>query len=145
MRGAVRGLILLSAIAAASSLRASFSAAASVRHSRRCRSVKCLVEDDGLPNDDVAPEDDGGLMAEFNARIDAEGGKTNFLIKSQVNEAKKGAQETAQKVQYAGEDAVDAVGGLFGKLNPQQQNIAKIVAGLIAFQILIGTISSAFR
>ena len=61
-----------------------------------------------------------GLMAEFNARIDAEGGKTNFLIKSQVNEAKKGAQETAQKVQYAGEDAVDAVGGLFGKLNPQQ-------------------------
>ena len=134
----MRSLILLSAIVVAASLRASFPA--SVRHSRRCHSIKALVGDE-----DDLPQDDGGLMAEFNQRLEAEGGATNFKIKSQVNDVKKGAQETAQKVQYAGEDAVDAVGGLFGKLNPQQQNIAKIVLGLIAFQILIGTISSAFR
>jgi hypothetical protein len=48
---------------------------------------------------DSAPADDGGLMAEFQARIDAEGGATAFKVKSGMNSVKEEASETARRAQ----------------------------------------------
>ena len=59
----------------------------------------------------------------------------------QVSDA---AKQSAQKAQYAAEDAADAVGGLTSGLTEQQKNIGKIIVGLILFQVLIGAIGSAF-
>ena len=88
---------------------------------------------------------DDGLAAEFAKRLEQEGGATTFKIKSSANAAKEGVAEGASKAKAVGEDALDAVGSVASGLTEQQKNIAKIVFGLIAFQILIGVISSAMR
>merc|ERR1719157_514401 len=90
---------------------------------------------------DSAPADDGGLMAEFQARIDAEGGATAFKVKSSMNQVKEQASETAGKAQDAGASLVDKLPS--PQLTKQQQDIGKVILGLIAFQVLIGFISSA--
>ena len=46
---------------------------------------------------DSAPADDGGLMAEFQARIDAEGGANVFKAKSAANDVTEQAKEAANK------------------------------------------------
>ena len=51
---------------------------------------------------DSAPADDGGLMSEFQARIDAEGGATAFKVKSSMNSVKEEASETARRAQAVG-------------------------------------------
>ena len=143
-------VVLLAVTTVASALHVgvpTMSAPRRVARSYRAPTIRAALDADdneASKNEDAAA-DDGGLMAEFNARLDQEGGATMFKIKSEAKQVGDAAKNTAQKVQWAGEDAADAVGGFFGRLNPQQQNILKIVAGLIAFQILIGTVSSAFR
>ena len=93
---------------------------------------------------DTAPIDDGGLMAEFNSRLDKEGGATIFKAKTSVSALGEGAKDTAQAAKDKALDLADAAGGLTSGLSEQQKNIGKIVLGLIAFQILIGAIGSAF-
>ena len=56
---------------------------------------------------DSAPADDGGLMAEFQARIDAEGGATAFKVKSNMNNVKEEASETARKAQVGRDSLVE--------------------------------------
>merc|ERR1719506_75594 len=90
---------------------------------------------------DSAPADDGGLMAEFQARIDAEGGTTAFKVKSGMNSVKEEASETARRAQNAGADLVNKLPS--PNLTEQQQNVGKVILGLIAFQVLIGFISNA--
>ena len=91
---------------------------------------------------DSSPADDG-LMAEFNARLESEGGKEVFKIKQSVAEASDVAKEGADKIKGVAEGAADAAGGLLSRLTPQQRNIATIILGLIGFQLLIGSIGSA--
>ena len=56
---------------------------------------------------DSAPADDGGLMAEFQARIDAEGGATAFKVMSNMNNVKEEASETARKAQVGRDSLVE--------------------------------------
>ena len=88
---------------------------------RRCSVVASVAEDPGESDEarrarleaigredaakqqylDSASADDGGLMAEFQARIDAEGGNTAFKVKSSMNQVKEQAAEQAGKAQVA--------------------------------------------
>ena len=83
--------------------------------------------------------DDGGLMAEFNARLDSEGGKDLFKLKTGVTGVADSGKEAAQKAQYAVSDALDSVPK--PQLNEQQLNIAKIIGGLILFNVVINAIA----
>jgi len=56
---------------------------------------------------DSAPADDGGLMAEFQARIDAEGGATAFKVKSSMNNVKEEASEKAREAQVGRDSPVE--------------------------------------
>jgi hypothetical protein len=83
---------------------------------------------------DAAPiGGDGGLAAEFNARLASEGGREVFKIKTGVSEVGSVAKEGMGKVQEAGQN----VAGNLPRLNQQQQNIAKIIGGLVLFQVVI--------
>mmetsp|Transcript_34728 Transcript_34728/g.103507 ORF Transcript_34728/g.103507 Transcript_34728/m.103507 type:complete len:159 (-) Transcript_34728:612-1088(-) len=92
-----------------------------------------------------AGADDGGLMAEFNKRVESEGGATAFKAKIAVSDAKSTVTSTAAGAKRAGEEAVDAVSSLGDRLTEQQRKIATIVFGLIGFQIFIQILSSALR
>ena len=93
---------------------------------------------------DSAPSDDGGLMAEFNKRLDSEGGATVFKAKTAASAAGESANEAAGAVKNKALDAADAAGCLVSGLSEQQKNIGKILLGIVAFNILIGLIGSAF-
>ncbi len=88
--------------------------------------------------------DDGGLMAEFNARLDREGGANLFKLKTGIGQVGETAKEGADKAKAAGEDLIGAAGAATRGLTEQQKNIGKIVLGLIAFQVVIGLIGSIF-
>ena len=88
--------------------------------------------------------DDGGLMAEFNARLDQEGGANLLKLKTGVGQVGETAKEGADRAKAASEDLIDAAGAATRGLTEQQKNIGKIVLGLIAFQIVIGLIGSIF-
>lgn len=92
---------------------------------------------------DSAPADDD-LSAAFNARLAAEGGRSAFRLKTDAAAATEGATAAARKAKDALLDAKDGLSGMTNGLTKQQQNIAKIVLGLIAFQVVIGIISSSF-
>lgn len=87
--------------------------------------------------------DDGGLSAAFKARLDAEGGANAFKIKSSANAAKEEAANAARLVKEKGDDLLDAASGLTRGINENQKRVLLIIAGLFAFQILIGFIGSA--
>lgn len=88
--------------------------------------------------------EDGGLSAEFNARLAKEGGANVFKVKSSMNQAVDSLQDGAQKARGAVDDLSYQAGSVTRGLTEQQKNIAKIVVGLIAFNIAIGLIGSAF-
>lgn len=88
--------------------------------------------------------DDGGLMAEFNARLDQEGGANLFKLKTSVTPVTDAAQDAQRKAKRAADDLAYKAGGVTSGLTEQQKNIGKIIVGLILFQVLIGAIGSAF-
>ena len=88
--------------------------------------------------------DDGGLMAEFNARLDQEGGANLFKMKTQAAAVSEGANDAAKAAKDKAEDLANAAGNLTSGLTEQQKNIGKIILGLIAFNLLIQALASAF-
>jgi hypothetical protein len=92
---------------------------------------------------DSASMDDGGLMAEFNARLDKEGGANLFKLKTGASAATESATDAAQAAKNKAADLADATRGLTRSLTEQQKNIGKIVLGLIAFNLLIQALASA--
>ena len=88
---------------------------------------------------------DDALMAEFNKRLDQEGGATMFKAKTAVSGVGETASDSAQKAKRVAEDAVDSATSWTNTLTEQQRKIGTIVLGLVAFNIVIGLISSAFR
>ena len=92
-----------------------------------------------------AAADDGGLMAEFNKRLDDEGGATAFKAKVAVSDAQKAATDTAERAKMAGEDLADTVSGWTNSLTEQQRKIGTIVLGLIAFNLFINFLATALR
>ena len=113
-------VVLLAVTTVASALHVgvpTMSAPRRVARSYRAPTIRAALDADdneASKNEDAAA-DDGGLMAEFNARLDQEGGATMFKIKSEAKQVGDAAKDTAQKVQWAGD--VDAVGG-FSALIP---------------------------
>ena len=93
---------------------------------------------------DSTPIDDGGLAAAFQERLDAEGGAQMFKLKSNANQLGDSAKDAARQAQSAAADVGDSARGLVSGLTEQQKNVAKIIGGLIAFQLLIGFIGSLF-
>ena len=93
---------------------------------------------------DSAPASGDDLMAEFNKRLDDEGGATVFKAKVALNEAGESAKETADGVKRAGQDVASTATGALSRLTTQQKNIAKIVGGLILFNIVIQLIGGIF-
>ena len=93
---------------------------------------------------DTAASDDDGLMQEFNARLNDEGGANLFKLKTEAQAVGEGAKDVANAAQGKVQDVANVAGGLVSGLNEQQKNVAKIILGLIAFQIFIGFIASAF-
>jgi hypothetical protein len=89
--------------------------------------------------------DDGGLMAEFNKKLDDEGGATMFKLKTGASQASESAGEAASKVTRAGEDLKDTADGWVAGLTEQQRKIGTIVLGLIAFNLLISTLMNVLR
>lgn len=79
---------------------------------------------------DSAPASDDGLMAQFNARVDEEGGATMFKLKSGVNTVSESVSDGTQKAKAASEGAVDAAKGMFSGLTEQQRKIGTIGAQL---------------
>lgn len=160
---AVRAFVL--SLAAASALHTAPCAPALRAASRRARPVASVVDDRPGEDDpeersrlealgrkaaeealalDSASEGDGGLMAEFNSRIDKEGGANMFKLKTGASQIGESANEVGNKAKFAAEDLADSAGGLVSGLSEQQKNIGKIILGLIAFQLVIGLIGSAF-
>ena len=74
-----------------------------------------------------AAGDDGGLMAEFNARLDQEGGATLFSIKSGITNVGETAGDAAKKAQQAGNTVVDSATGWASGLSEQQRNVVVVV------------------
>ena len=59
-------------------------------------------------------------------------------------EAGESAKETADGVKRAGQDVASTATGALSRLTTQQKNIAKIVGGLILFNIVIQLIGGIF-
>ena len=94
---------------------------------------------------DSAGVGDDGLMAEFNQRLESEGGPALFKLKTGASQVGDGAAEAAGKVGDASGELLDGAKGWLSGLPEQQRKIVTIVGGIIAFQIIIGAITSAFR
>ena len=84
------------------------------------------------------------LMQQFNSRLDAEGGANMFKLKTTASNVGESVTDSANQAKRVGEDAVAKVEGAFNGLTTQQRNIATIILGLIAFQILISLIGNLF-
>ena len=84
------------------------------------------------------------LMEQFNRRLDAEGGANMFKLKTTASNVGESVSDSANQAKRAGEDAAATIEGAFNGLTTQQRNIATIVLGLIAFQILISLIGNIF-
>ena len=143
-------LLLVSAIGAASSFNVVVRVGHSPAHHRRSTPCFAALVDERSPEEpeDETPAerkarleelgrqaaaeasfldsatDDGGLMAEFNKRLDAEGGKTVFELKTSASAAKEGVQETADTVKNKALDLADSIPR--PSLNEQQSNILKV-------------------
>lgn len=94
---------------------------------------------------DSAGGGDGGLMAEFNERLDKEGGATMFKAKSALNQAGDAVKQGADGAQRAGEGVAGAVDSWIAGLTEQQRKILTIVGALIAFNLVINAIISMLR
>ena len=94
---------------------------------------------------DSGPADDGGLMAEFNARLDKEGGAEMFKLKTEVTRVGEEARAVTRKATAAGEDVVDAVAGVFSGLTEQQKTVGKIILGLIALQVFLSVLGGSLN
>lgn len=68
-----------------------------------------------------------------------------FKVKSSVSGIGDSATDTAKKAQRAGEDAIDAASSWTNRLTEQQRKIGTIVLGIVAFNVVISAIASAFR
>ena len=84
--------------------------------------------------------DDGGLMAEFNARLNQEGGANVFKLKTGAAAVTETANEAAQAAKDKAAGIADAASSVTSGLNEQQKNVGKIILGIIAFNLLIGAI-----
>jgi len=91
---------------------------------------------------DSAPADDD-LMKEFNAKIASEGGANMIKIKAGISDVGDTAKVTAFKAKQAGQNVADTGAGFIQGLSTQQRNIATIVFGLIAFNVVIGLVTSS--
>lgn len=91
---------------------------------------------------DSAPADDD-LMKEFNAKIASEGGANMIKIKAGISDVGDTAKVTAFKAKQAGQNVADTGTGFIQGLSTQQRNIATIVFGLIAFNVVIGLVTSS--
>lgn len=148
----LRRVLLIGAIAAASSLNIAPSArAGNFLKARRSAPCVASIVDERPPDEpegetpaerkarleelgrkaaaeasflDSASADDGGLMAEFNSRLDKEGGKTVFELKTSASAVGEGVKETADSVKNKAADLADSIPR--PSLNEQQSNILKV-------------------
>ena len=113
---------------------------ASIRAPRACAHTVCVATDeDGDKGLDQPDAEGAALMREFNARLDREGGATQFKIKSAAKDLARPVSDASKQVGRVAEDAADAAAGAVNKLPP---NLLPILAVIVVLSIIPPLISS---
>lgn len=81
------------------------------------------------------------LMAEFNKRLEAEGGATQFKIKTDAKAAAEKVQAGAEKVQGIGLDLADSASSAVSRLPP---NLLPIIGVCVLLSVLPSIVGALF-
>lgn len=112
-------------------------------HLARSRPITLCSSQDPDERDEATKKEDDALSAAFAARLEKEGGATQFKIKTSVTDAAESVKDAAGNI---ADKTKDLVGGIPAPpADLQQASAGQLIAGLAAISILFTVINAAGR